>query len=556
MLSNNNHSGNSTTSSSRGRRGRRRNRRRNYTSLANQDAADDYTNNNNTYSDDDGEEGDVEDFQDEPAGVLPGTTDTGTVTTTTKNTTATTQVDGAKSQATAPSSTPTTMAATSMTVIILDSAQKKFPIPCNPDWTVGTFKQISSTIHKIPPKQQRLIYRGKMLTDDQLTLREYKIQQNEEAQSSSVIVHLFPKPIVTIVASTKNKHKATADGEEDAATTASSANDDDQDPTTDGMGAHVPSIIIDEEEQERRGQILVLGSVEIAEAQNNVKMLSLLLVMICSMRLLALFSIAMGTNTTTTTTAGTTTGTDPYHASVANHTNDVPHNHIYDTDFISTNNIDDEFDYYGSTATGEEVLRTWQTSDYCDLVVSGFGFYVGTLGMKATTENTFQLATLYAIGVILEGIGWNIWNVYEYYKFIQEQNNEELMISDNNNNTTTPQSNNQNSNSIHNAYDDYYLEGDGEEYVSPPLTRDDFITVAFFTILMPMMVWFLCCIRAFEFRRLIREAEEEATERIQNGYHNSNTTADDNDAAGNIGGSNSSNNTHDDDDDNSIVEIV
>merc|ERR1711865_539516 len=76
------------------------------------------------------------------------------------------------------------------------------------------------------------------------------------------------------------------------------------------------------------------------------------------------------------------------------------------------------------------------------------------------------------------------------------------------------------------------------------------------TILMPMMVWFLCCIRAFEFRRLIREAEEEATERIQNVYHNSNTTADDNDAAGNIGGSNSTNNTHDDDDDNSIVEIV
>merc|ERR1711935_454795 len=51
-----------------------------------------------------------------------------------------------------------------------------------------------------------------------------------------------------------------------------------------------------------------------------------------------------------------------------------------------------------------------------------------------------------------------------------------------------------------------------------PLTRDDFVTVAFFTILMPLFVWFLCCIRAFEFRRLIQEAEEEASERIRNEY--------------------------------------
>ena len=52
-----------------------------------------------------------------------------------------------------------------------------------------------------------------------------------------------------------------------------------------------------------------------------------------------------------------------------------------------------------------------------------------------------------------------------------------------------------------------------------PLTRDDFVTVAFFTVMLPMGVWWMCCVRAWQFRVLIAEAELEAAERIQSQLH-------------------------------------
>ena len=48
-----------------------------------------------------------------------------------------------------------------------------------------------------------------------------------------------------------------------------------------------------------------------------------------------------------------------------------------------------------------------------------------------------------------------------------------------------------------------------------PLTNEDFLTVAFFTVMLPMGVWFLCCSRAWQYRLLIEEAEQEAAERIR-----------------------------------------
>lgn len=217
-------------------------------------------------------------------------------------------------------------------------------------------------------------------------------------------------------------------------------------------GAHVPQIILDEEEQERRGQILVLGSVEIAEAQNNVKLLSLLLLVVCSMRLLALFSIAMGV------------AEDPSYNDDA-----IPSN-------TTSNHTSD--DAFGS-GNYEPQVRPWQNSDYFDLIVSCVGFYVATLGMKATTENTFRLATAYFIGTIIAGIGWNLWNVFMYALFVKEESEPK----------------------------------DDDEAI--PLTRDDYVTVAFFTVMLPMLVWGTCVARAWDFRRLIEEAELEAAERIR-----------------------------------------
>lgn len=413
----------------------RRHRRRNYTSVANEDI--------------DEEEGE---FQDEP---LASKDDSNT--------------DDHNSEA-EEEEDEETAEDLPMSLTILDSAQKKFPIPCDKTWTVGKFKFMSAKIHKVPPAQQRLIFRGKMLTKDDQTLEENKLDTDD------LIVHLFPKPRVVVTAN-KNLDKPESVRPEGA------DEDGDTGIVDDSHGAHVPSIVIDQEEQERRGQILVLGSVEIAESQNNVKMLSLLLVMICAMRLLALFSIAMG--------AVDEENGEYYNGEggpVHNHTGDVPHNNIYDSDFTD------------DTVIPDYEVREWKTQDYFDLLVSALGFYVGTLGMKATQENTFQLATAYAIGTVLAGIGWNLWNVWEFWNFYQEQQNKEY---EHHEDSGDP-----------NPYPDYNT-GNTEDQ---PLTRDDYVTVAFFTILMPLFVWFLCCIRAFEFQRLIREAEEEAAERIRNEF--------------------------------------
>jgi len=312
-----------------------------------------------------------------------------------------------------------------VTIVVLDSAQKKFPIRANLEWTIQKFKKVGSRIHKVPPPSQRLIYRGKMLEDSK-KLKDAGIQDN-------VIVHLFPRPRVVITSSNSES---------------TDTNSDSSGQNLNNEGAHVPQIVYDEEEQERRGQILVLGSHEIQEVQNNVKILSLLLLVVCSMRLLALFSIAMGVAQEPVNEDGMVPGEH-------NHTN--------------------------PNGSNEYENRDWENTDYFDLVVSGMGFYVATLGMKATAEETatLRLATFYLIGTVIAGIGWNIWNIFMYTLFVQEE--------------TTPK--------------------DDDEII--PLTNEDFLTVAFFTVMLPMGVWFLCCSRAWQYRLLIEEAEQEAAERIR-----------------------------------------
>jgi hypothetical protein len=99
--------------------------------------------------------------------------------------------------------------------------------------------------------------------------------------------------------------------------------------------------------------------------------------------------------------------------------------------------------------------------------------------MKATFENTLRLATAYMFGTVIAGIGWNLWNIFMYAAFIKKESQPK----------------------------------DDDEVI--PLSRDDYVTVAFFTVMIPMLVWGLCFARAWEFRRLIEEAETEAAERIR-----------------------------------------
>jgi len=312
-------------------------------------------------------------------------------------------------------------------IIVLDPAQKRFKVTVSPSWSVLKLKEVGvQKTCKVAVASQRLIFNGKML-DDSKKLRDVGIDRD------NIIIHLFPKPRVVITSSSAVTEEPSSD------------------PHVEG-GAHVPSIILDEEEQERRGQILVLGSAEISEAQNNVKLLSLALLVVCGMRLFALSSIAMGV------------------------AEDPSYNNEDSTSSRSRNHTGDDF--YDNT-NYQPHIRQWQNSDYFDLMVSAIGFYVATLGMKATTENTLRLATAYMIGTVIAGIGWNLWNIFSYVKFVKEQ--------------SAPK--------------------DDDEVI--PLSRDDYVTVAFFTVMLPILVWGLCFARAWEFRRLIEEAEAEAAERIR-----------------------------------------
>lgn len=255
-------------------------------------------------------------------------------------------------------------------VVVLDSAQKRFSISVREDWTVKKFKKVGYKIHKVPSAAQRLIFRGKMLQDVK-TLREMGITEE------NVIIHLFPKPRVVVTSSSNT----------DTASVTSS-------PPDDEGGAHIPQIVLDEEEQERRGQILVLGSYEIAEAQNNVRLLALLLGTISFMRLLALFSLATGADA----------------------------DDSYNNGFNPAAGHNSTDDTVGPSDDNEQ--RTWGGEDTFDLIVSIICFFVARLGMKATYENTSRLAMQYLTGTAVAGILWNIWNISVFVTFAKEESQE------------------------------------------------------------------------------------------------------------------------------------
>ena len=309
-----------------------------------------------------------------------------------------------------------------ITITLLDGAQTKFSIQADPSWKVSQLKDASAIVTKVPPESQRLIHMGKLLVDTK-TLEESGIRE------SGTIVHLFPKPNVVINPSNHESSEANEEGNDNGA-----QND----------GAHIPQIVLDEEEAARRSQILILSSHEIFEAQHRVKIFSFLLMIITSMELLTLMTLYVGVD-------------DDY---PGNGMETPPGN---PTDMTPDNN-------------GVNI-RTWQNSDYADAVISGFGFYVSLLGIKATTENTLLLARRYLICIVIAGI---VNNIYYYYLNIHQMKK-------------TAEERNQN-------LDDASLYGG-----------------SFVGILLPLTIWTMCIVRAYQFQLLIREAELEAQERNVSG---------------------------------------
>jgi ubiquitin-like protein Nedd8 len=318
-----------------------------------------------------------------------------------------------------------------ISVVLLDGAQTKFNINCDPQWKVSEFKEVSSDVTKVPPQSQRLIHMGKLLQDEK-TLGECGIDASDK------IIHLFPKPNVVINAST-------ASGDEESSGAQSNESNNPSGRRR-GEGAHVPQIVLDAEEASRRSQILILSSQEIFEAQHRVKIFSFLLMIITSMELLTLMTLYAGVDQ------------DPY--GTGSEHGEIPPGNPTDAPPSTSNTMQ---------------IRTWQNSDYADAVISAFGFYVSLLGIKATTENTLLLAKRYLGCLVVAGIASNC-----YYFYLNVQQMEK------------------NAQERSQTIDDTSLYGG-----------------SFVGILLPLTVWMLCIIRAYQFQMLIREAETEAEERTR-----------------------------------------
>lgn len=242
--------------------------------------------------------------------------------------------------------------------------------------------------------------------------------------------------------------------------------------------AHIPQIVLDIEEARRSSSMSVLlTSSEMFEAQHRVKLLAFLLLIICSMELLTLLTIMLGVP--------------------QQDDNDIPPGDPTDIPFTSS-----------SPQNNAQVeMRSWRTSDYADLAISAFGFYVATLGIKATTDNTLRTAKRYYVGLIMTGIAWisyyyyiNVDDARQRQQQSQQSSHGTSTIDDSTNSTTIDSNINNN---------------DSYGYANGPNDTDTNIYMdGFYGIMFPIFIWSMCFVRAWQFQTLIAEAEMEMQNRF------------------------------------------
>ena len=357
-------------------------------------------------------------------------------------TTTTAHSEELHSAVTANNNTLTPPTTKNFSVVILDTAQTKFSVSCDQSWTVKQLKIAGHAIHMVEPSSQRLIYRGRMLNDDQ-TLEDAGIVED------GTILHLFPKPKVVIASSndTANVNRNENSGSIDISSDTIHHN-----PTANS--AHIPRIVLDADETARNADLIILSSHEIFEAQHRVRLLSLMLLVYSFMELLNLFSRA------------TYTPSNP----TSDHHNDdrgIPPGDPTDTNIVDSFYLDDNF-------SNTDDMMTWHNSDYFDLIVCILGVYVAKLGLRATSETTLNLVRRYFIFLIFAGVAWITW-----YFFTTVDNQKRL---------------------------------DGENGYSE--TSAEIYSNAAIASVLPFLLWITCFMRAWQFQELVRDAEQEADERM------------------------------------------
>jgi hypothetical protein len=232
-------------------------------------------------------------------------------------------------------------------------------------------------------------------------------------------------------------------------------------------GARVPTIVMDADEAERRSSILVLGSQDFLEAQNSIKLFSFMLLMISSIELLNLLAISLGAPQQGAETV-------------------IPMNTEDDIftppDEFATLAPSPSPGANNDTDSSGLQYQQWGWANSVDLFISILGVYVALLGIKASNETTQRLAKQYLWGTAAVGVGWWLFN---YYMAVQV---------------------------------DEIIEAEREERdddLFPPMSNQDIYSQALSVMVLPGMLWVLCCFRAFQFHFLLHEAEEEAEARMQ-----------------------------------------
>lgn len=127
-----------------------------------------------------------------------------------------------------------------------------------------------------------------------------------------------------------------------------------------------------------------------------------------------------------------------------------------------------------STYDGQDQLPVWQDRDYVELAISCLGVYVALLGMRATTEHEGQLTKRFLILLGVLGVSWTLFTFY-----------------------------------CHVIYNIALEKALGESDITRLAVR-----VSMLETTLPFFMWVMFYIRAFQFYTMIREAELEASERV------------------------------------------
>ena len=143
-----------------------------------------------------------------------------------------------------------------------------------------------------------------------------------------------------------------------------------------------------------------------------------------------------------------------------------------------------------------QLVQSWKTSDYCFLFMSGFGCFVAILGIKAANENTSASVHKYLKCLVLCGIAWNS---YSYYMNVTAQRDAAIDRAAANNDTSRD----------HNYPPSSSSDDDNTSAEMVFLNDADiYISAAFVAV--PLFVLAMCFIWAWQFGRLVEEAEAEA----------------------------------------------